>query len=536
MYVEDLAGGGNHVEIFSASNGLAEWPVGWRDGDLIVAVGPTVVQNTFPNPYNAGNSGTAANDAYHVVDPATGNRLAVIGSDCSFGPLTLAGTGCSTTGGAANLMWDGQRRSFVRPADVAPGPVSPDGTQMAGMEQRAPFVIDLLSASGRSASGANGNPLGWIDATHLVFATLNGTNDVGNAVLDTTSRKITSIDTGHQALTFFGGLPGGLSATDHFTCRLPFGGLIDTSQGGPARVGGFINFPGATFEPDARASLRLGGPGGFVTSTTPQLNGGDAETYDTKAHRWLPTRLSLVAPDGSSYAYDEPSGLHVVDVASGADRRLPGTDSSERSFYPLAYTAKGIYAMEGPLQTSPSAVPLSLWLVDATSGHQTQLGTPTNGTTVVHEGALWTTMLSQADAHPWQQSPYDSPPANDELVRVALDTGVSAIWFGRPGTFVGPVGFDKDGHPVVVVVNSAVSQLWLVRGPEVGQQIYAGPGAYSSANRMQINHVLQVGTTDGRGIWFVNGNGGVVLYTPAGGVELVFGIQSAGRIAGPCVS
>lgn len=93
MYVEDLAGGANHVDIFTATNGIAEWPIGWRDGDLVVAVGPIAVQNIWPNPYNAGNSGgPGPNDAYHLVDPATGNRLAAVGSDCNFGPLTVAGT------------------------------------------------------------------------------------------------------------------------------------------------------------------------------------------------------------------------------------------------------------------------------------------------------------------------------------------------------------------------------------------------------------------------------------------------------------
>ena len=229
MYVEDLAGGGNHVDIFSATNGIAEWPVGWRDGDLVVAVGPIAVQNVWPNPYNAGNSGgPGPNDAYHLVDPATGNRLAAIGSDCNFGPLTVAGTGCRSASGAADLTWDGQRHGFVRPDNVEPGPVSPDGAQMAGAGQQSPFPIMLLSASTRAA-GVAGNPLGWIDGIHLVIGTLSGTSLVGNAILDTVSGRKAQVDTQHEYLSFFGTLPGGLSASDHVACWLPFGGLIDSS-------------------------------------------------------------------------------------------------------------------------------------------------------------------------------------------------------------------------------------------------------------------------------------------------------------------
>jgi hypothetical protein len=536
IYVEDLAGGGNHVDIFSATSGIAEWPVGWRDGDLVVAVGPIAVQNVWPNPYNAGNSGgPGPNDAYHLVDPATGTRLAAIGSDCNFGPLTVAGTGCRSATGAADLRWDGQRQGFTRPDNVEPGPVSPDGSRMAGAGQQPPFPIVLLSASSTGAAGVDGNPLGWIDDTHLVFGTLDGTSYVGDAVLDTVSGQKVAVDTGRQYLSFFGSLPGGLSGGDHLACRLPLGGLIDTTAGGPARSGGFITFPGAIFQADPGADLRAGGAGGFVTTASPQLNGGDAEAYDGQQHRWLPTRLSLVAPDGSSYAYSEPNGLHVVDVKTAADRLLPGTNAIQRSFYPVAYTASGIYVLEGPEQTSPTPVALTLWAVDPNGGHQKQISTAaTTASAIVASGAGWMTALNPGDPHPWQQSPYEPSPANDQLLRLDLQSGVASTWFYRPGAFVGPVGFDREGHPVVVVVNSAASELWLLRGPQTGDRIYVGPGAYNPANRAKIDHVLSAGVTDANGVWFVNGDGGVVLYTSAGGVELTFAMLSTGRIGGPC--
>jgi hypothetical protein len=539
MYVEDLAGGGNHVDIFSAANGIAEWPVGWRDGDLVAAVGLSAIQSAGPNPYNAGNGGgPGGDDAYHLVDPATGNRLATVGSDCNFGPLTVAGTSCRSATGAAGLRWDGQRHQFTRPDNVEPGPISPDGARMAGAGQRAPFPIMLLSASTTGPAGVDGYPLGWIDDSHLVFGTLSGTSYVGDAILDTVSRKKVTLDTRHQYLSFFGTLPGGLSASDHFACRLPLGGVIDTTRGGPARNGGFITFPGAAFNVDPAAQLRVGGTGGFVTVASPQLNGQDAEAYDVPQHRWLPTRLSLVAPDGSSYAYSEPNGLHVVDVRSAADRLLLGTNTTQRSFYPVVYAANGIYVLEGPEQTSPTPVALTLWVVDPNTGQQRQVSsTATTASAIVAGGAAWMTTLNLGDPHPWQQSPYEPSAANDQMLRVDLQTGVASPWLYRPGAFVGPVGFDGEGHPMVVVVNSAASELWLLRGPQMADRIYAGPGAYSPVNRLKIDHVLAAAVTDANGSWFdVDGGGGIVLYTPGGGVEVASASLSTGRIGGPCQS
>ncbi|TMG10308.1 MAG: hypothetical protein E6I01_14500 [Chloroflexi bacterium] len=42
-------------------------------------------------------------------------------------------------------------------------------------------------------------------------------------------------------------------------------------------------------------------------------------TYDRASGRWLPARPAAVSPDASHYAYIS-GGVHVVDVASGADR------------------------------------------------------------------------------------------------------------------------------------------------------------------------------------------------------------------------
>src|SRR5260370_17755566 len=77
LYVEDLNGGGHHADIFSSTT-VAEFPVGWTSGHLILAVSePRCCPAEPGNPYDA--------SSYHVVDPATGTRLATL-ADNSAGP------------------------------------------------------------------------------------------------------------------------------------------------------------------------------------------------------------------------------------------------------------------------------------------------------------------------------------------------------------------------------------------------------------------------------------------------------------------
>jgi hypothetical protein len=64
LYVEDLAGGAHHIDLFSSNSDFV-WPVGWHGGNVVVAVGPPAVQNPAPNPYSAFGG-------YRLIDPGTG--------------------------------------------------------------------------------------------------------------------------------------------------------------------------------------------------------------------------------------------------------------------------------------------------------------------------------------------------------------------------------------------------------------------------------------------------------------------------------
>jgi hypothetical protein len=163
LYVEDLQGG-NRVEIF-ASTTVAEFPIAWVRGRLVLAVsGGLCCQATPVNPYAA--------TSYHVVDPATGNRLASIceKTDGPEGPVEPGGTICARFGLAPDFQnWDGGR--FGAPAAV-PNPsqylnaIAPDASRVAvGGE---PIRVWGPQGADRVVGGS-GFVFGWLDVNRIVI-------------------------------------------------------------------------------------------------------------------------------------------------------------------------------------------------------------------------------------------------------------------------------------------------------------------------------------------------------------------------------
>jgi len=165
LYVEDVAGGANHVELpFPVSANV--WPVGWHAADLVVAVGSAPTQSVPGNPY-----GTFA--GYQLIDATTGGRLSSLACDPA-GSLTAAGTAC-LVGGAPLQVQDfaGQTRSLgtAAPASVISAAEAPDGARVAfccadGQLQ----VWDVADGSVASLGPAESPDFGWIDATHLLVS------------------------------------------------------------------------------------------------------------------------------------------------------------------------------------------------------------------------------------------------------------------------------------------------------------------------------------------------------------------------------
>src|SRR6266852_539164 len=170
LYVDDLSGG-HHADIFSSTT-VAEFPVGWSSGRLILAVTePRCCPAEPGNPYDA--------SSYHVVDQATGARLVTLCENSAgpMGPIEPIGAVCYHPAQAPTYQrWDGS--PFDAPAAIAnpdqfPNAVSPDGARVAGGQ--AGFRIVIFGPVGAwNWLNQTGVVLGWLDSDRIVFRALNG--------------------------------------------------------------------------------------------------------------------------------------------------------------------------------------------------------------------------------------------------------------------------------------------------------------------------------------------------------------------------
>jgi hypothetical protein len=158
LYVEDLVGSANHLDIFSETGAFTLWPIGWHGGSLVLAKVAACNQG--------GGFGCCSPIELHLVDPATATRRFTIGGpDCiiaSTWPVP-AGAVCETTTGTARVLdWTAVlQRTYPIPG-VGQGPIylSPDGLHLA------------LSTNGNTTTVEGDSTLamdvcGWIDDTHI---------------------------------------------------------------------------------------------------------------------------------------------------------------------------------------------------------------------------------------------------------------------------------------------------------------------------------------------------------------------------------
>jgi len=161
LYTQGLASA-IHSDVFTSSQ-VYEWPIAWRNGALVLAIlrGGAYVQNTAANPYDAF-------DGYHVVDAASGARLATLcPSGVSVGPVVAAGTVCVPDAGQPYVQdLTGVTHPFAGAGDNAV--LAPDGGRVAASDGHSIFLLD--AAGRRTTLKVQGLPQGWIDATHLLFS------------------------------------------------------------------------------------------------------------------------------------------------------------------------------------------------------------------------------------------------------------------------------------------------------------------------------------------------------------------------------
>src|SRR6266852_4178998 len=197
LYVEDLNGGTNHVDIFNSNGTTGLWPIGWHGGSLVVAKIRACSQGG--GPFCCGPI------ELHVVDPTTAaRRFTLGGTSCLIdGDPSPAGVACDDSATFTKVSvvdWTGNTLRGFSVAGPTPAYLSPDGR-----------LVALYSFEGSGVTKFEGTTLtlnmqtcGWIDSTHVIAG------DSGQAqarIGDVTTGKVVPVA---ARGTCAGRLPGGL--------------------------------------------------------------------------------------------------------------------------------------------------------------------------------------------------------------------------------------------------------------------------------------------------------------------------------------
>jgi hypothetical protein len=274
------------------------------------------------------------------------------------------------------------------------------------------------------------------------------------------------------------------------SCKLP----VSWGDALGRMSGGFVSFPAASFAPDPNAS-GLRSP-----------FGGTWITYDTPMRRWVSAEPLMLSPDGVTWLYGTlriGNEYHAVDVRTGSDTTLFGSDKSFRVF---GLDNKYAYAM---LDGTGGA---QLWRLplDGTDGSQVRVS---GSWQWVNGGALWGTGTASLP-----------PGAPFVLQRFDLQHNTVTTWMqlSGPGTLV---GFDGRGAPVVQLDGPGGD---VIAAPSPGVQRPVAHAFSFAKGPVGIAQLPAIG--DSYGIWLPGADG---LYLSVNGVASK---QSSVQAfpAGPC--
>jgi hypothetical protein len=175
LYVEDLHGGGNHVDLYSTQvpkdrRGTTLWPMGWHAGAIVLAVFPVCTfEPVGPTAFE-----------WHVATATNATRLATItANNCtlSYWP-SAAGVGCINAQGVTTLYdWAGKVLSVTGPGSTGSGysmtSLSPKGSSIlfatgAGPGGPTPVTGIVQLGPGPYATVPGHAACAWIDEDHLL--------------------------------------------------------------------------------------------------------------------------------------------------------------------------------------------------------------------------------------------------------------------------------------------------------------------------------------------------------------------------------
>jgi hypothetical protein len=194
LYVEDLNGGSNHIDLFSETGAYTLWPTGWHgSSNLVVAK-----QTACSGPSCCGPL------ELHVVDAATAvRRFTIGGPNCGLvGTPSSAGAVCEDPAYhvATIFDWSATQTGGFPIGGATQAYLSPDGQHVAVV----PIGPSSMTAIYRTNTTLDLQACGWIDNTHVIAG---GDAQTKPRVADITSGTLVTIAAdGYCA----GRLPGGL--------------------------------------------------------------------------------------------------------------------------------------------------------------------------------------------------------------------------------------------------------------------------------------------------------------------------------------
>jgi hypothetical protein len=174
LYVEDLHGGGHHVDIYTTQvpkdeRGTTLWPMGWHGGALVLAVFRACTSEA---------SGLQPRE-WHVSNAVSGARVATIsGTNCVLSTWPSAGgVGCMDPQGVTTLYnWAGKVVSVTGPGIQGAGSttgLSPAGQSIffstgTSLGQSTPTTRIVQLGPGPYTTVPGHAACGWIDEDHLL--------------------------------------------------------------------------------------------------------------------------------------------------------------------------------------------------------------------------------------------------------------------------------------------------------------------------------------------------------------------------------
>src|SRR5262249_42471229 len=147
-----------------------------------------------------------------------------------------------------------------------------------------------------------------------------------------------------------------------------------------------------------------------------------------------------------AYAFDGRGTIHVVSVATGADRSVAVHTPADTAAGIQVEDFDGRYADFGVFSTSGH--PHGIWRIDLTGAAVTPLA-QVSDVFAVRNGSAWIGYLDPHDPNPPQLPQGGESVLFNSIVQVNLTTGVRTTWFYRPGQSVELLAIDGSGKPVV---------------------------------------------------------------------------------------